>query len=294
MDKLNKELIQAKDSLTIIEDKIVALHTQAQFLQDKLHLYLESPTHDTADIESHIISSFWSSAYEKYVDGGYITNDPYIPEVRFNYETELIDKIIANECKNKVKAIDICCGNGRYTKEFAHKFKTAIGIDFSKSQIKCNQESNKDTNINYISADFMTMDSSALGTFDLVFVGDIFMYTHVKNIQRVFKNILKLVSKNGVLLIRESANNLGHENYKSKNYVAYYRNKKFYKKGIFKKHFQKSYRNYGYNLYHLDKYFSVFSGAREKIKNSPSLLKKAVKKSVDKHCRRSYFYVYKK
>ncbi|MFK5985243.1 MAG: class I SAM-dependent methyltransferase [Pseudomonadota bacterium] len=293
MDKLNKELIAAKDRLTEIEEKITALNIESTYLQDKLHLYFDSPKYNTTDTEKHIISSFWSSAYKKYKDGGYITNDDYISEVRFAYEMQLINKIINEKCKKKLRAIDICCGNGRYTTEFAKKFDEIIGVDLSELRIKANNKENKNKRIDFINADFMSMSSSNIGTYDLVYVSDIFTYTDIENVEKIFKRLLNLVSKNGILLIRESTMLIGYEDYKSKNYVAYYRNSRFYRKGLFKSYFNKSFRNYAYNLYHLEKYFNVNKAAKERVRDKPELLKNIVKKSVNKNLRTCHFYVYK-
>jgi ubiquinone/menaquinone biosynthesis C-methylase UbiE len=292
MDKLNKELIQVKNRLTKIELQIDSLNTEYQFLQDKLHLYFDSPTTDTTDTEKYIISDFWSTAYNKYLDGGYITNDEYISEVRFAYEIQLLNKIIDKKCNAKEKAVDICCGNGRYTEEFDKKFDKTTGIDLSESIILENNKKIK--HIDFINADFMAMDSSQLGTFDFVFVSDIFTYTNQENIENTFKNLLKLLNKKGILVLRESTMIIGYEDYKSRNYVAYYRNAKFYEKGIFKHYFKKSYRNYAYNLYHLNKYFNVHKNAKENIRKDPQLLNQVVKDSVDLNLRTCHFYVYKK
>ena len=293
MNKLNKDLIETKKKLTKVEKKIEKLNTEAQYLQDKLHFYFDSSQYDTTDAESFIISDFWSKAYDVYRDGGYITNDEFISEVRFKYETQLLDNIIDKSQIKKERVIDICCGNGRYTQHFSKTFLNTVGIDLSEPRISKNIEENKNSSVHFYNADFMNLNESEFGTFDLVFASDIFTYTHTKNINTVFKKLLNLVNKNGILLLRESTRLIGYEDYKSRNYVAYYRNKKFYKKGIFKKNFEQSYRNFGYNLYHMNKYFNVHPNAKEQLKENPGLIKNMVMEAVDKHQRSCHFYVYK-
>lgn len=293
MDKLNRDLIKTKKKLTKVEAKIKRLTKESKFLQDKLHLYFDSCQYDTTDTEKFIIADFWSRAYKNYRDGGYITNDNFISDVRFSYEVQLINKIIDQENIKTDKVIDICCGNGRYTKEFAKYFQNAVGMDLSLQRIQQNKKENQENSIDYINADFMKAEPSELGTFDLVFASDIFTYTDKSNITSVFNKLLKLVKKGGVLLIRESTRLIGYEDYKSRNYVAYYRNVNFYKKHCFKDYFEKSFRNFGYNLYHLDKYFNVHKEAREQLRKNPALVKNMVKEAVDKHQRTCHFYVYR-
>jgi len=292
MDKLNKKLIKAKKKLIKLDELKKTSTKKYKFLQDKLHLFLESK-YNTIETEKFIISSFWQKAYKNYKDGGYITNDTYISKVRFKYEKTILKNKINKFCKNFNKALDIGCGNGRYTKEFAKIFDEVIGIDLSKKQIKKNQKENELSNIKYLNENFIDADNDKLPKFDFIFVGDIFMYTSDNDVKKVFKSLLNLLNQDGILIIRESSMDIGFENYKSRNYVAYYRNKEFYQNSIFKDNFVKLYKNYGYNLYHLDKYFSVNPDAKIKIEKNTKQLKKVIKQFVPKELRTSYFYIYK-
>jgi 2-polyprenyl-3-methyl-5-hydroxy-6-metoxy-1,4-benzoquinol methylase len=293
MDKLNQELIEAKKRLVAIEEEKKALDEEYKFLQDKIHLYFDSDEYDTDETQKYIIGDFWSKAYKNYKDGGYITNDEYMSKVRFEYEVKELETIINENIKNKSRALDIGCGNGRYTKEFAKLFDNTVGIDLSQERIIQNNQENQNPNINYIYENFMTMQKDALGKFDFVFVGDIFMYTPANDVENVYNNLLKLLNKDGFLVIRESTLIHGNNDWKSKGYVAYYRNVDFYKSGIFEKTFVNLYRNYGYSLYYLDKYFNIFKDAKKDVENNPFLLKEIVPKFVDKSLKSSHFYLHK-
>jgi 2-polyprenyl-3-methyl-5-hydroxy-6-metoxy-1,4-benzoquinol methylase len=292
MNKLNKKLIKKKQKIDILYNQKKNHTEEYKYLQDKIHLYFDSK-YDTSDAENYVITSFWSQAYKNYIDGGYITNDKYISSVRFKYETFKLNKIIRAKCKNTRNALDIGCGNGRYTYNFAKTFDKVIGIDLSEKIINDNNRQNKNKNITYQNENFITMKKDSLGKFDFVFVGDIFMYTNHKDVKNVFKNLLKLLNKDGILIVRESTLKFGFEDYSSINYVAYYRNQDFYKKHTFKKNFIKSYRNYAYNLYDLDKYFNIYKKQKQKIKKDPNKLKKVVKTFVPDKLKNSYFYLYK-
>src|SRR5574344_2856174 len=143
MNKLNSELIEAKKRLNEIEELKIKLDDEYKFLQDKIHLYFDSKIHNTNEAEKFIIGDFWSKAYKLYKDGGYITNDEYISKVRFEYESKLLEKIINENIANKNRALDIGCGEGRYTKEFAKLFSNVVGLDLSQDRVDRNNSENK-------------------------------------------------------------------------------------------------------------------------------------------------------
>lgn len=291
MDKLNKELIEAKKRLDEIETIKVALDTEYKALQDKIHLYFDSPIVDTTEAEKFIINSFWQKAYEKYADGGYITNDTSMRELRFPYECKIIEKIINEYCKSRDNALELGCGNGDTTKFLAKFFKNSKGVDMSKKRVEQNIAQNSLKNVSFECKNAFEMTQK----FDFVFASDMLMYSPKCDVEPMFKNLLNLVNEGGYLLIRESTKIIAEEDYKSKNYVAYYRNFSFYESGIFERNFVKTYRNYGYNLYHLNKYFSVFGDEkREQIKQNPLLLEDIVKEFVDPTLKTCHFFIYKK
>lgn len=290
MDKINKEIIEAKLRLHEIEKQKKNLDEEYQYLQDKIHLYFDSPNIDTTEAEKFIISYFWQNAYREYKDGGYITNDEFISDVRFRYECELIKKIINRHCIKRRKALDLGCGNGRYTRFLAKFFDEVVGADLSEHRIEQNIKENKLKNVSFTCKDAMDLKSEK---FDFVFASDIFMYIADKDIEDVFQGLLKLVKKDQILLTRDSIKNIGNEAYRSKNYIAYYRNFKFYTMGIFEKYFEKYYKNSGYNLYHLNKFFNVHKEKKAKVYKDPSILDSIVLNSVDSYLKTSHFYVYK-
>ena len=292
MNKFDKEIVSAKKRIIKIQQKQQKLKIKKQKLQDKIHLYFDSK-YDTSDAEKYIISTFWAKAYDNYTDGGYITNDTYISKVRFDYETKKLNKILKKYSTNNKRALDIGCGDGRYTKEFAKNFNEVIGIDLSQKRVNENNQQNTNTNITYLNENFITMPKDTLGKFDFVFVGDIFMYTNDNDVEQVFTNLLKLLKKDAILIVRESTLIYGEDYWKSKSYVAYYRNVGFYQKVIFKDYFKKAYRNYGYSLYYFDKYFNTYTKQKDKIEKKPMLLEKLVKKYIDKHKKSSHFFIYK-
>ena len=135
MDKLNQELIEAKKRLVAIEEEKKALDEEYKFLQDKIHLYFDSDEYNTDETQKYIIGDFWSKAYKNYKDGGYITNDEYMSKVRFEYEVKELKTIINENIKNKSRALDIGCGNGRYTKSLQNYLIILLVLIYHKREL---------------------------------------------------------------------------------------------------------------------------------------------------------------
>mgnify|MGYP000173921145 CR=1 FL=1 len=293
MDKNNQDIIDALARLSEIELQQQKLEQEYNYLQDKIHLAFDSNKYQTVEAEKHIISNFWAQAYGKYLDGGYITNDPFIVDARFKYEKVTIDSFIRQYANGYKTCLDVGCGNGRYTKFLAETFSRCIGIDLSEQRIADNKAENTLGNVEYQCCDISNSSKLVENGYDFIFIGDIFMYTHESNVEELFKLLVSLLSENGILLIRESTLLQGNENYRSKNYVAYYRNFKFYCSSIFERHLIHHQRNYSYNLYHLKKYFNVHQ-QHSAVLDNPELLKTIVCDYLPNEVRSGHFFLYKK
>ena len=285
MDKLNKELIKAKKKLIKLDELKKTSTKKYKSLQDKIHLYFDSK-YDTSDAEEYIINYFWQNAT--------YSSDFYKSVLKQNYTKLRLSKIAKKYSASKNRALDVGCGNGLYTKHLATIFSKCIGLDLSDKRIKKNIKNNDSKNIEYISENFITCDINKLGKFDLIFASDLGMYSDEKYHKATFKALLNLLNDDGILVTRESTSLKGDRSYKSSNYVAYYRNKRYYQKGIYKDNFLKSHRDCSYNIKHLDKYFSVFKNAKLEVEKNPLLLDKIVKKYVDRDFGSSHYYIYKR
>ncbi len=286
VDKINKELIEAKKRLveiSLLENK---LKKESGKLKNKIHLYFDSTKIDTSDAEEYIINYFWQNAS--------YSSEFYTSKLKQNYTKMRLSQIVEKYSILQNRALDVGCGNGMYTEHLAGIFSKCIGLDLSQARIKKNIENNSFKNIEYLSENFITSNTDKLGKFDFIFAADIGMYSKEKYHKSTFKALLNLLEDDGVLLTRESTTIKGNRAYKSHNYVAYYKNKAYYKNGIYKNNFVKSYRDCSYNIPHLNKYFSLFPQDKEKVDKNPFLLNKIVKKYIDSDISSSHYYVYKK
>lgn len=286
MDKLNKELIKAKKRLVKIDREKKSLEDEYIYLQNKIHLYFDSSKYDTCETEEYIINHFWQNAT--------YSSDFYSSVLKQNYTKLKLSKMINKYCTNKKRALDVGCGNGMYTQHLSTIFSECVGLDMSVSRIKKNTQNNKLDNVTYIAENFIFCDTKKLGKYNLIFAADLGMYSHKKYHKSTFEALLKLLSNDGILITRESTTLKGDRDYKSSNYVAYYRNKNYYKKGIYKNNFVKSFRDCSYNIKNLDKYFTLYPNDKKKMDKNPLLLDKIVKNNVSRNVGSSHYYIYKR
>lgn len=285
MNKLNKKLIKAKKRLADIEKEKTALNNEEKYLKDKIHLYFDSKKHQTKDAEEYIINYFWQNAT--------YTSDFYTSVLKQNYTKLRLTKIAKKYSKHRKRALDVGCGNGMYTEHLATLFSESVGLDLSIPRIKKNKDNNALDNVSYLAENFITCDTKKLGKFDFIFASDLGMYSDVKYHKSTFEALLNLLNDDGILVTRESTSLKGNRKYKSCNYVAYYRNKKYYQKGLYRNHFIKAYRDCSYNIKNLSKYISVKQIDIKELEKKPFVLNKLVKKYVPKELGSSHYYIYK-
>ncbi|SUX09023.1 Mg-protoporphyrin IX methyl transferase [Campylobacter sputorum subsp. bubulus] len=194
MDNINKELIEAKKRIDEIDELKKSLDSEYKTLQDKIHLYFDSQTIDTTETEKFIINSFWQKAYENYADGGYITDDVKIRELRFPYECKLIKNIINKHCKNKNTALELGCGNGDTSRFLASIFKSVKGVDMSKKCIEKNIAENKTKNLKFERKNAFEENQK----YDFVFASDMFMYSPECDVELMFEKLLNLLNGGGI------------------------------------------------------------------------------------------------
>lgn len=284
MDKLNQELIDAKKRIVEIKSLQEELEKECATLKNKIHLYFDSSKFDTSDTEEYIINYFWQNAT--------YSSEFYTSVLKQNYTKMRLTQIVNTFVKNPFRALDVGCGNGLYSEHLATIFKECVGLDLSQARIEKNIQNNQFQNLNYLSENFITCDTAKLGKFYFIFASDLGMYSHEKYLESTFKALLNLLTEDGILLTRESTSMKGNRSSKSYNYVAYYRNKSYYKKGIYKDYFIQSYRDCSYNIPQLNKYFSIYPNQKEDLENNPFLLNKIVKEFIDDDIGSSHYYVY--
>lgn len=82
---------------------------------------------------------------------GHTVNGTPIPEAHFHL---LLDQIASTlELKSEDALLDVCCGNGLFTRQLASKVRSVVGIDWSNALIEIAQTDQAAGNIRYLQMD---------------------------------------------------------------------------------------------------------------------------------------------
>ena len=178
------------------------------------------------------INSFWKQVYSEVDDGGYISDDVLLNHYRFLVEErELIECIEQYSLKNSRKmALDIGCGNGKFTEIMADYFEHVDAIDLSEEIIAKNREKSKRDNCFYHCESLEEFAKRVDAHYDFIYVGGVLMYIDDSKIEDNYKALEKLLNKEAVLVLRESVMSSERVDNLSESYIAYYRQCDYYQK----------------------------------------------------------------
>ena len=178
------------------------------------------------------INSFWKQAYREVDDGGYISNDALLNHYRFLVEKrELIEFIEQYSLKNSRKrALDIGCGNGKFTEIIADYFERVDAIDLSEEIIAKNIENGKRDNCFYYCECLEDFAKRVDTNYDFIYVGGVLMYIDDSKIENNYRALDKLLSRDAILVLRESVMSSKRVDNISESYIAYYRQRDYYQK----------------------------------------------------------------
>jgi len=101
--------------------------------------------------------------------------------------------------KNK-KILDVGCGTGRHALKLASRGAKVTGIDFSKTMLKRAQEKARKLNINFKYRNITNLPFSS-NSFDKVTCN--LVLSHIRNLNKVVKEISRVVKKNGIVVISD-------------------------------------------------------------------------------------------
>ena len=178
------------------------------------------------------INSFWNKAYRDIDDGGYISNNTELNHYRSLVEKKELISFIEKYCSNKSRkrALDIGCGNGKFTEVMADYFEKVDAIDLSQEIIDKNRENNRRDNCSYYCESLEIFSKKELFSYDFIYVGGVLMYIDDKQIDYTYKALDRLLVKEGILVLRESVMTSKRVDNISDEYIAYYRHRSFYQK----------------------------------------------------------------
>ncbi|CAH1192980.1 Methyltransferase domain-containing protein [Candidatus Nitrotoga sp. BS] len=111
------------------------------------------------------MNSYWKNHYDsicKQFDGSLLTqvgktvNGREIPELQVKLIVENIVNVLRLSTKDYV--VDLCCGNGLITRQFAPLVKDVVGMDFTSGLIDAAKRYSSFHNIEYVNSDVLRPD----------------------------------------------------------------------------------------------------------------------------------------
>lgn len=136
--------------------------------------------------------NFWDSVAAKYEKSVHqdLTGD-------FAYERQVNSLSLLALSDNHGTAIDLGCGDGRFTKDIASRYKNVVGVDYSNEMLKVAKLHCPDAR--FILSDLETNFPKFNTKADLVICKLLLMY--IKNIDNIAGRSYDVLNKNGIIVI---------------------------------------------------------------------------------------------
>lgn len=156
--------------------------------------------------------------------------------------------IISNLPIRRKRFLDLACGSGNYLERLAPYFTYSEGIDNSQMFIKIAKKrfaKNKAIKIRRENI----IQCKLIGIFDLINIGEVFVYLNDEDLLKLFKTLNKHMNKNTIITLRESTANKYNINYIKGKHKTIRRTLNHYKK-LFRScdlQIKKIILNYDYN-----------------------------------------------
>jgi SAM-dependent methyltransferase len=176
------------------------------------------------------VASFWNQIYNSVDDGGYISNDTTSNRYRFLYEKKELISFIEKYTKlgTRTRALDVGCGNGRFSKVLAKYFANVDAIDLSEDIISKNKIKNKIKNCHFYPSSLEDFLENTKFKYDFVYIGGVLMYIEDDNLLLSSELVDSVLKKEAILILRESVMTKKRVDNISEKYIAYYRHKDKY------------------------------------------------------------------
>lgn len=122
------------------------------------------------------------------------------------YEQRFINKrllAVNKTCDQRDLCCDLCCGTGFLIRKLFNQFKQLVGLDISREMLRICKANNKGANVYLVLADSENLPFRE-GIFDLITIHA--ALHHIPSISNCFKEINRVLTKNGVMYIDHEPN----------------------------------------------------------------------------------------
>ncbi len=132
-----------------------------------------------------------------------VNDDPVWVKYRHKVETEHLFRRV--EVGPSMSVLDLGCGVGRYSTEFAKKCKSVLAIDYSPTFIEYAEKAARDegiSNITFLCQSITEFSYLENLDFDIIHLGGVLMYMNDKSIEELINQLKHHLRKDGVLIKR--------------------------------------------------------------------------------------------
>lgn len=200
------------------------------------------------------------------------TND-LTGEIRAKYRTRTEYNHLKRKLNLKNKTIlDLGCGSGRMSFQFAKKAKKVIGIDFSDSSInlaKSYKEKLQINNVEFFVSDIQSLNLSE--PFDIIFFGGVLMCIPDKDVLVLLEDLHLYLAENGIVINRDTlslSETFTTEKIESRTDFAIYRTVEEYN-AMFSKNYETLYFS---EVYPFLISYNIYKRLPDKLKSSKAIL----------------------
>jgi len=99
------------------------------------------------------------------------------------------------------RLLDICCGNGLLTSQFAQNCEQVVGIDLAPAMIESARKHHAADNIQYFQGNATEADSIAEGTFDKILLQFSFQYLSRAEGKKAIQGMVRMLKPGGVIVL---------------------------------------------------------------------------------------------
>lgn len=99
------------------------------------------------------------------------------------------------------RLLDLCCGNGLLTSQFAQNCEQVVGIDLAPAMIESARTHHSANNIQYFQGNATEADSIAEGTFDKILLQFSFQYLSREEGKKTIQGMLRMLKPGGVIVL---------------------------------------------------------------------------------------------
>ena len=156
------------------------------------------------------MQQFWERRQQKAGSrpyAGYLADESpaVIGRKRFEGERAQVRRWLKTMVPGRQRCLDLGCGTGEWSVEFAKHFAQVDGLDWAQSMVRQSRAKARQAGLRH--CHFRRGEITGIrgkSLYDFIFIGGVLMYATDAMVPKIFKRAAALLKPGGVLLVRES------------------------------------------------------------------------------------------